>query len=559
METIATTNNPVNPAPQKNISASLAGITELPIARQLMLMVGFAAAVALMVAVVLWSQAPSMKMLYGSLGSAEVMEITGALDKNAIPYQLNELTGAIMVDAASVHEARLKLAGLGLPKGQGTGYEILDQDHGFSTSQFLESARYQRALEGELVRTISSLNSIKSARVHLALPKQSAFVRMRKNPSASVMVTMYQGRVMRPEQASSIVHLVASSIPNMEVEDVTVIDQNGRLLSQTEVANEMRQTSTQFDYRKKLEEYYIKRVETILAPLVGINSVRAQVVVDLDFTISEQTQETFNPDLPAIRSEQTVEEQRSGNGAFGVPGMLTNQPPGAGTTNVDGGGAEGGTSNSSRRAVRNYELDRTISHTRMPYGSLRRLSAAIVVDERQVVAEDGTVTSEPLTEQEMTRINSLVREALGFSAQRGDSVNIINAPFQAAPAPEALPEPSLMEQPWVWDVAKQLAGLLIVLIIIFGVLKPVLKGLAKKDDAVDTPGASQAVGPDGQPLPLDDLANDTVTLGTDGDTLKLSGPDKHYEDHLAAAKSAATSDPQLVAAVVKGWVDSDGR
>jgi len=555
METMATTENQLTPAPQKNISASLAGMAELPIARQLMLMVGFAAAVALMVAVMLWSQAPNMKMLYGSLGSAELMEITGALDQNAIPYQLNELTGAIMVDAASVHEARLKLAGLGLPKGQGTGYELLEKDQGFSTSQFLESARYQRALEGELARTITSLNSIQSARVHLALPKQSAFVRMRKSPSASVMVSMYQGRIMRPEQASSIVHMVASSIPNMEVEDVTVIDQNGRLLSQPETANDMRQTSTQFDYRKKLEEYYIKRVETILSPLVGADSVRAQIVVDLDFTATEQTQESFNPDLPAIRSEQTVEEQRSGNGALGVPGMLTNQPPGAGTTNADAAGGEGGVSNSSRRAVRNYELDRTISHTRMPYGSLRRLSAAVVVDERQVVAEDGTVTTEPLSEQEMERINSLVREAIGFSAQRGDSVNIINAPFQAAAAVEALPEPSLLEQPWVWDVAKQLAALLVVLIIIFGVLRPVLKGLAKKEESAE----AAAIGPDGQPLALGDLENDTVSIGEDGEPLKLSGPDKQYEDHLEVAKSAATSDPHLVAAVVKGWVDSDGR
>ncbi len=544
-------------APENNLMASMAGIGKLPIVRQVGLMVAFAAAVAIGLAIVLWSQEPNYRMLYGSLSSQEVMEITTELDKNGIQYQLNELTGAIMVSADRVHEARLKLAGLGLPKGQGVGYELLEKDQGFSTSQFLESARYQRAIEGELARTISALNSVQSARVHLALPKQSAFVRARKKPSASVMLNLYQGRVMSAAQAASIAHIVASSIPNLETEDVTVVDQNGRLLSTPETADEMRYTATQFDYRKKLEEYYIKRIETILAPLVGVDKVRAQVVAELDFTAVEQTQESFNPDPPAIRSEQSVEESRIGGGSGGVPGTLSNQPPGGGNTVGDQIAESGGVRNTSRRTVRNYELDKTISHIRKPTGSLSRLSAAVVVDERRVVAEDGTVSSEPLSDAEMERINALVREAIGFSEQRGDTVHIVNAPFQAAPEMEPMPEPGLLEQPWIWDVAKQVAGLAVLAFLIFGVLRPVLRNLAEKGQE----SSAAAVGPDGQVL-LEGMAPDSVSLGSDGEQVpQLSGPNpaqQQYENQLTAAKGMATQDPAVVAQVVKQWVDRDG-
>ena len=539
-------------APQNSLAASLAGIGKLPMVRQVGLMVAFAAAVALGVAIVLWSQTPNYRILYGSLSNQEIVDITNVLDQNGIEYKLNDMTGAIMVPADRVHEARLKLAGLGLPKGRGSGYELLDKDQGFSTSQFIESARYQRALEGELARTISSLNSIQSARVHLALPKQSAFVRARKKPSASVMVTLYQGRTLSPDQAASIAHMVASSIPNLETENVTIVDQNGRLLSTPETADELRYTATQFEYRRQLEEYYIKRIETILAPLVGADSVRAQVVAELDFTVTEQTQESFNPDLPAIRSEQTVEENRVGAASGGVPGTLSNQPPGGGATAGEAAAEQKGSRDTSRRVVRNYELDRTVSHTRMPTGSLRRLSAAVVVDERRSVAEDGTVTTEPLSDAEMERINSLVREAIGFSAQRGDSVNVINAPFQAPPPAEPAPEPGILEQPWVWDLGKQLAGLALLIFLILGVIKPVLKNLAEKGRTQEVP-----VGPDGQ-LMLENMEGGAPALPGGEGAPQLAAPNKQYEDQLAAAKSMAAQEPEKVAQVVRQWVDSDG-
>ncbi len=545
-----------NPPAPTGLGATMEGIGKLPMVRQIGLMVAFAAAVALGVAVVLWSQTPNYRMLYGSLSAQEIMEITQVLDQNGIEYKLNEMTGAILLPADRVHEARLKLAGLGLPRGRGVGYELLEKDQGFSTSQFLESVRYQRALEGELARTIAALNNVKSARVHLALPKQSSFVRARKKPSASVMVNLYQGRVMSAAQAASIAHMVASSVPNMEIENVTIVDQNGRLLSKPEESEAMRYTASQFEYRSKLERYYIERIEAILAPLVGPDAVRAQVVADLDFTVTEQTSESYNPEMPAIRSEQSVEEERVGAGAGGVPGTLSNQPPGEATA---GEGTAASSRNSSRRTVRNYELDRTVSHIRKPTGTLRRLSVAVVVDQRRTVAEDGTVTTEPLSEEEMARIEALVREAIGYSAQRGDTVNVVNAPFVPPKEAEPLPEPGLLEQPWIWDVAKQLAALGVIAFLIFGVLRPVLRELAGRARPPVPEGAT--VGPDGQLLLENNMEGDTVALGSDGGAEGapgLPGPDQRYEEQLTAARNMVTQDPTTVAQVVRQWVEKDG-
>ena len=531
-----------------NLAAPLSGLDKLPMLRQLGLMVGFAAAIGLAVAIVLWAQAPNYRMLYGNLSSQEVLDISNALDQAGIQYQLNDVTGAIMVPSDNVHQARLQLAGLGLPKGSGTGYELLDKDQGFSTSQFIESARYQRALEGELARTISSLNSIQSARVHLGLPKQTGFLRDRKQPSASVMVTLYQGRQLSREQAASIVHMVASSIPNLHTDDVTVIDHTGRMLSEPDSADEMRQTSTRFDYRRKLEDYYVKRIENILAPIVGLEKVRAQVSAELDFTVTEQTQESFNPDLPAVRSEQSVEEHSTGSVIAGVPGTLSNQPPGAGAT-AEAEGENTPSGNSSRRMVRNYELDRTISRTRLPTGTVRRLSAAVVVDERQVVDEEGGVTREALSQEEIDRLTSLVKEAIGFSAQRGDTVNVINAPFQQPEAEASVPEPSLLEQPWLWDVARQALGALLVLVLIFGVLRPVLRSLASAADRTREPGERQGGG---------ELQDDVLSLGNDGAPPQLAAPQAKLDEQINTAKAAVAQDPRRVAAMMKQWVESDG-
>lgn len=430
-----------------NVTAPFEGFVNLPAVRQVGLMFGLAASVALGVAVVLWSQEPSYSVLYANLGSKDASQVMDALQKQGVRYRLDEKTGALMVPTSAVHELRLKLANDGLPHSSASGLDVLQQKQEFGTSQFLETARYQHALEGELARSVMTINSVEHARVHLALPKQTAFIRERQPPSASVLVSLYPGRTLEEAQVAAITHMVASSIPNLEPSRVTVVDQSGRLLSSKPPTNAA-VNQEQFEYTRKLEESYIARIEDIIAPIVGMQGVRAQVSAEVDFTITEQTQESYNPDLPALRSEQVYEEKSTSEGAQGVPGALSNTPPVAATvpevaTGQPGGAAVAQSGRSLNRATKNYELDRTISHSKLATGQVRRLSVAVVVDDRQSVNQNGEVVREPRSAEEMERIAALVREAVGYNAQRGDTVNVINASFQTAQTVEPLPEPPL--------------------------------------------------------------------------------------------------------------------
>jgi len=535
------------------VGVALSGFGHLSVFRQLALMAGLAASIALGVAIVMWSQQPNFSMLYSGLSDQDSLEITNALDRAGIPHKITAGAGTILVPGDRVHEARMSLAGQGLPKGTATGFELLDKEPGFGVSQLMENARYQRALEGELAKTIASISSVQSARVHLAIPKQSAFVREHKDPSASVMLTVYGGRPMQAEQVGAIVHLVASSVPNLSPDQVTVVDQTGKLLTAGQSSDQLRLTATQFDYRKNVEDYYTKRIEDILTPILGANGVRAQVSADIDFTQTEQTQENFNPDLPAVRSEQTSEDHTSGGAsASGVPGALTNQPPGvAGTAH---GQASPGNStpseNSARRITRNYELDKTISHTTFQSGMVRKISIAVVVDDQQKTNEDGTVERAPRKEDELARLTTLVKEAVGFNAARGDSVNVINASFAAVPAAEPPPPTSFVDKPWVWDVAKQAAAGIGVILLVFGVFRPLLRSLVEK-----APAASAVVaGAQGR--------NDVAGMGGMNAGMQqmpgqLPAPNS-YEQQLGAIKGMATQDPKRVAQVVKTWVATDG-
>ncbi|MCP4043838.1 MAG: flagellar M-ring protein FliF, partial [Gammaproteobacteria bacterium] len=357
---------------------ALKGMTRLPVIKQMGLLIGLAASVALGIAIVQWSQTPGYSLLYGALSTQSVAEVVSALEAVNIPYRVDKDSGAMMVPSGKVHEARMKLAAQGLPRSTAMGFEILEKEQGFGTSQFVERARFQRALEVELARTIGNLNHVKSARVHLAVPKQSVFVRNRKQPSASVLVHLYSGRTLEEEQVSAISHMVAASVPNMDVSGVKVIDHKGRLLSAPEQSPDAVMSRTQFDYTRRVEADLNKRIMDILTPLVGSEGVRAQVAANMDFTRTEQTRETYNPDLPALRSEQVTEEQGSAASIAGIPGALSNQPPGAATAPEEAEGietADGGESTgpSRRHSTRNYELDKTISHTTTPAVSIRRL------------------------------------------------------------------------------------------------------------------------------------------------------------------------------------------
>ncbi|MBI5461134.1 MAG: flagellar M-ring protein FliF [Gammaproteobacteria bacterium] len=540
------------------------GFGGLPALRQMGLMIGLAASVALGVAVALWSQTPTYSLLYGSLSQRDAAEVTDALQKSNIPFKIDETSGALMVASTQLQNARMKLAADGLPKGTNNGFEMLSQDQGFGTSQFVEAARYQHALEGELAQTISSLRNVESARVHLALPKRSVFLRQQEEPTASVVLNLYSGRTMDDGEVASIVHLVASSVPHLGPNQVTVVDQQGHLLTARDSAAEAGMTSSQFAYNRKVEGTYIERVENLLSPLVGGGKVRAQVAAELDFTVTEKTQEVFNPDLPALRSEQTSEEQMSSNvSGMGVPGTLSNTPPAAGTTTppaaaagaaaatpAAGAVATGGESNgnSSKRSTRNFELDKTISHTRLASGEIRRLSVAVVLDDKETTNDQGETTRAAWKPEELAKFTTLVKEAIGFNAQRGDSVQVINAAFQPVPVEEPLPEPAIWEQPWMWDVLKQVAGAIAVLLLIFGVLKPTLRSLTEKGAAVP-----MMAGPGGEA----GIGEEQVSIGGMRPQGSLPGP-QQYEQQITTAKGMIQQDPKRVAQVVKNWVNEDG-
>jgi len=515
------------------------GFSNLTIVRQIGLLLGLAASIAIGVGVANWSQSPDYRVLYSSLTLEDVGEVVSVLERMNIQYKVSDSSGSVMVPGDQVQEARISLASEGLPKGAGSGYEILEKEKGFGISHFMENIRYQRALEGELARTISSIKSVRNARVHLALPKNTAFIRKKRKATASVAIDLFPGRNLDNSQVGAITHLVAASIPDLEAHDVTVVDQTGRLLSQSTDSGNVAMTETQLSYRKNLESYYISRIENILTPILGEGSVRAQVSADIDFTVTEQTQETFNPDLPAIRNEQLIKEESHGDTKGGIPGSLSNQPPEL----SDNGNTSDMTQTSgqvSSRTVRNYELDKTISHIRFGGNALSRLSVAVVVDNERIVNENGEVESKPVDDARLVKITDLVKKAVGFNIARGDTINVINSRFFEAPAVVAVEEESLLDNPNLIVLAKYIGAGIVILILVFGVLKPILKELAKIPD---------------KPLPR---VSDATQQSGEGDEVNPLSVQQGYEQNLKTAKQVAADDPKRVAQVVNNWVASDG-
>lgn len=441
------------------------GFNSLPAFRQIGLMIGLAISVALGVTVAMWSQTPNYSMLYSDLSMKDLSQVATALDSAGIDYKLEGSSG-ISVPADKANNARMKLATISLSPNGVVGFELLDKDQGIGSNSFLMKARYQRALEGEIAQSISKLNIVESARVHLAIPKQSAFSRKSSQPAASVVLNVAPGWVIDEAQTASIINIVASSVPGMTAEQVTVVDGSGRLLSSKGDRSDMLLSSTQFDYTRKLEERYVKRVIDIISPIAGSEGVRAQVVADIDFTSLEETKESYLPEQKAIRSEQLFEQKSNQNGASGIPGALSNEPPAGGSlTNLqEGQGINTASGSDTSRAVRNYELDRTVSHTRQSPVALKRLSVAVVIDYRSKTSKKGKITREPISEDEMLRLTSLIKEAVGLNETRGDTINIVNTPFQLPEVVEALPELPIWEQAWALGLAKQLLGGLVVLL-----------------------------------------------------------------------------------------------
>lgn len=568
---IATTaNNGTRLDPFKQIARN-------PATRQLVLLVAVAAAVALGVAVVLWSRGPNYGLLYAGLEQKDASAITQELQANNTPYQLSSDGSSIMAPAADLAALRLKLAAKGLPQGSANSSTLPAADSPFGMSDLAERTRYQQLLEADLGATIGGLQSVRAARVHLALPKPSAFIRDSREASASVLVTLYPGRQLDAGQVAAIVHLVAASVPNLEARQVSVIDQQGQLLtadpeSPGVVGDNRLRIAT------RIENTYAQRIEELLTPLVGPGRVHAQVHADLDFSRTEKATETFGHDHPALRSEQTSSEQRgAGDGAAGgVPGALSNQPPvmvaqptaakpdagkaAAATATATTATASSGESSSS--ATRNYELDRTISHVSDPAGRLARLTVAVVLDNKLAAAGKPDTADEPADDsaaapksvpfsaQELQHLTELTKNAVGFDAARGDSVSVVNQAFQHGPAVDALPETPLWGRPGVLDLLKQGAGVLIALLVAFGLLRPLLKGLLRGEPA------ARALP---SPMPQISVRVDDELAANEPARLGGAMPTLSYEQRVGQARRMVGENSKQVAQVVRNWVSEDGN
>lgn len=560
---------------------------------RLLMMIGGAALVAVIAAAMLWSRGPDYRVLYSNVSDSDGGAIIAALQQMNVPYRFAEGGTAIMVPETSVHEARLKLASQGLPKGGQAGFELMENQK-FGTSQFTEQVNYQRALEGELARTIQAMQEVQSARVHLAMTKPSVFVREQAKPSASVLLKLYPGRMLDRSQVQAIGHLVSSSVPNLPLANVTVVDQSGRLLSSSFQDNASGLDPTQLSYVRDVEQGYIKRIEAILGPVVGEDNVRAQVTADVDLDNTEQMAETYRPNQDpanaAVRSTHTAEAtQNKADAQGGVPGALSNQPPTAprmlptapapasqpAATGPNGqpqqaaaantsGTATNGNSSSTRDTTTNYEVDKTVRRTRAAVGTVRRLSVAVVVNYRG----DGK-TWKPLSEAEMVKLNALVKDAVGFDAKRGDSVNVVNSQFSGTlPTPkDDLP---LWKQPEMIQYgiqgAKYLALAIGFLILVFAVIRPAIRSMGKKDE----PATPTFVGREGEDPNAPIITGAAASAGPELEGPAAAGADSEelpdalpqlknndFEKKLETMRRVAQSNPRAVAAVIKQWVNNE--
>jgi flagellar M-ring protein FliF len=542
-------------APQALVPAGngiTARLAALPARHKLMLAGGAAALVAIALSFALMSNSGDYKVLYANLSDKDGGAIVAQLSQMNVPYKYTESGTAILVPAAQVHDVRLKLASAGLPKGGTVGFELMDNAR-FGQTQFQERLTFQRGLEGELVRSITSLAAVAAARVHLALPNQNGFFREQQKPSASVVLTLHPGRTLDRAQIAGIVHLVSSSVPEMSPKAVSVIDQSGALLSGSEGNTAAGLDAQQLQYVGQIESTYGKRINDILEPVVGRDNLRATVTAEVDFSQSESTSEEFKPNQgdaqATVRSRQSTE---SSNGTpatpSGVPGATSNQPPVPATAPVNGPaqplqGAPGGNGNSSSRRdnVTNYEVDKTVRVTRNATGVVKRLNAAVVVNHHVNVDSKGKTTSTPLTQDELAKLTSLVQQAVGFSKERGDSVTVINAPFRVEAAPKADDLP-IWQQPWLQDLlrsaAMPFALALVGLAVVFGMIRPALKAALAPPQTKGTQ--------------LDAVVDDDNLLPG---TPALEAP--RNNTRLDQARLLAKDNPAAVANIVRGWVSGE--
>jgi len=514
-------------APGTGIAALARGFTQLSNSQKLGFLAALAAVAAVIAVALLWAGAPEYRVLYSNLSERDGGEVIGALAQLDVPYRVGEGGGVVLVPAGEVHELRLKLAAQGLPKGGAVGFELMDGQK-FGLSQFAEQVNYQRALAGELARSVQSMAAVQSARVHLAIPRPTVFVREARQPSASVFVATYPGRALDTGQVAAIQHLVSSSVPELPARNVTVVDQTGNLLSRggAEAAGDGLDAS-QLQYLHRVESSYARRIEAILEPIVGRDNVRAQVTATLDFSRSEQTSETFKPNAApaaAVRSQQTTVQTVPGPSA--PPSQAAAARPAAPGTR--------------RESVVNYEVDKTVRHTKGEVGAVKRLSAAVVVNYRREAGAGGAYR--PLGEETLQQISALTREAMGFDPDRGDTLNVVNAPFngEVAGADAGVSVPATPTG-WIQDVASPAGMTLLkaalaaaVLLAALWLARSVLRELARAGRR------SAGRAPPG--------------LGAEAPLAAAPAEGAGYEADLRAVRDLARQDPRTVANVVSEWV-----
>jgi flagellar M-ring protein FliF len=536
------------------------GLADIPGLKQIGLLAGVAAAIAAAIWLVLWSQGQNYTVLYAQLSERESGQVMDALTAAGIEFKLNP-SGAVSVPESKVQEARIRLASQGLPQSDSMGIEMIQKDSALGNSTLMESARYQSVLETELARTIIKVQGVQSARVHLALPKPSVFLRDAHKATASVMLQLYPGRRLDPGQVAAIVHLVASSVPELSANDVTLVDQAGSLLNSPDENAEAAASTRHFEQTRKLEESYQQRIVELLEPMLGPGRVRATVTADMDYTVTEETRENYDPQKTAVRSEQTSNEMRkSGDGAEGIPGALSNQPPGtSGAPAIPGAATPGnpltppnaaagaasaassGPTSSAQRSTRNFEVDRTLSYVKQPVGTLKRLNVGVVLDDWQKIDADGKATTSAMSDTDIKRFTQLIKESIGLKDDRGDQINVMNQAFKSdavLPPVDGLP---LWQQPWLIQLGKQIIGAALVLVVAFLVLRPLMKSLTKSSGR-----SSAALGGD---------IDDRLSLSGQGKSIKLS---PSFEQQIAAARTLVGQDPRRAAQVVKDWVSADG-
>jgi len=526
---------------------------------KILLIAGIAAVVAIMVVVMMWSQQPEYRVLFSNFSDKDGGDIVASLEQMNVPYKFSEGGTAILVPAAQVHQARLKIASQGLPKGGNIGFEVLENQK-FGVSQFVEQVNFQRGLEGELERSVQSISAVQTARIHLAIPKSSVFVSEQQKPSASVLLNLHQGRVLDQQQVSAIVHLVASSIPELAPSNVTIVDQNGNLLTDSSKKDNTHNLDpSQIKYVEELQKNIIKRVESIISPIVGAQNVHAEASADVDFSTLEQAAETYKPnqtpDATVIRSQQTAETQSSmPNTASGVPGAVSNQPqdnqaqPPANPTVGGNAPASGNTAtnavplNSQKNTTTNYEIDKTIRYTQQAMGGIKRLTVAVVVNYKQEVDKKGKTISRPLTDAEKTQISDLAKQAMGFREDRGDSLSVVNSSFMM-PEQAEIAEIPLWKNPEVLDMAMQFLKYLAGAIVLFILYKKLLKPMTNKLVQVPNPALLTNTGVDA----VVSLSQNSVE----------EGPVKGYQSNLITARQTAKENPRMVASVVTNWVNGN--